>query len=48
MFSGVALEIVTETSARLVINRAGYQTKRAEVRSLIQALEKIVQCESSI
>ncbi len=42
------LETVTETSARLVINRAGYQTKRAEMRSLIQALEKVVQCESSI
>ena len=42
------LEIVTETSARLVINRAGYQTKRTEVRGLIQALERVVQCESPI
>jgi ATP phosphoribosyltransferase len=36
------LEVITESSARLLINRAGYQTKRDEVRSLIQALEKVV------
>ena len=34
------LEIITESSAKLLINRAGYQTKRAEVLTLIQALEK--------
>jgi len=36
------LEVIAESSARLVINRAGYQTKRGEVLSLIQALEKVV------
>jgi len=42
------IEVIAESSARLVVNRAGYQTKRQEVLSLIQALEKVVQCESSI
>ena len=37
------LEVIAESSARLVINRAGYQTKRQEVLELIQALEKAVQ-----
>ena len=36
------LEVIAESSARLLINRAGYQTKREEVRGLIQALEKVV------
>jgi len=36
------LEVIAESSARLLINRAGYQTKRDEVRRLIQALEKVV------
>jgi ATP phosphoribosyltransferase len=36
------LEVIAESSARLLINRAGYQTKREEVRRLIQALEKAV------
>jgi len=36
------LEVIAESSARLLINRAGYQTKRGEVLSLIQALEKVV------
>jgi ATP phosphoribosyltransferase len=35
------LEVITETSARLLINRAGYQTKREEVRELIQEFEKV-------
>jgi ATP phosphoribosyltransferase len=34
------LEVIAESSAKLLINRAGYQTKRAEVLALIQALEK--------
>src|SRR6476661_476251 len=34
------VEIIAESSAKLLINRAGYQTKRAEVLKLIQALEK--------
>jgi ATP phosphoribosyltransferase len=36
------LEVITESSAKLLINRAGYQTKRDHVRELIQALEKVV------
>jgi ATP phosphoribosyltransferase len=36
------LEVIAESSARLLINRAGYQTKRGEVLSLIQDLEKVV------
>ena len=42
------LDVIAESSARLLINRAGYQTKRDEVLHLISALEKVVQCESSI
>jgi ATP phosphoribosyltransferase len=37
------LEVIAESSSRLVINRASYQTKREEVLALIQALEKAVQ-----
>jgi ATP phosphoribosyltransferase len=36
------LEVIAETSARLLINRASYQTKREEIGSLTQALEKVV------
>ena len=36
------LEVIAESSARLLINRAGYQTKREEVLGLIQALEKAI------
>jgi ATP phosphoribosyltransferase len=36
------LEIIAESSARLLINRAGYQTKRDEVLNLIQGLEKVI------
>lgn len=36
------LEVIAESSARLLINRAGYQTKRDEVLSLIQSLEKVI------
>jgi len=36
------LEVIAESSARLLINRAGYQTKREEVRGLIEALGKVV------
>ena len=42
------LDVVAESSARLLINRAGYQTKREEMLRLIGALEKVRQCESSI
>jgi ATP phosphoribosyltransferase len=37
------LEVIAEISARLMINRAGYQTKREEVLGLIRDLEKAVQ-----
>jgi len=37
------LEVIAESSARLLINRAGYQTKRDEVLRFIQALEKVIQ-----
>ena len=36
------LEVIAESSARLLINRAGYQTKRDEVLQLIQAFEKVI------
>ena len=36
------LDVIAESSSRLLINRAGYQTKREEVRGLIQTLEKVV------
>ncbi len=36
------LEVIAESSARLLINRAGYQTKRDEVMNLIQGLEKVI------
>ena len=42
------VEVIAESSARLLVNRAGYQTKREEVLALLQTLEKVVQCESSI
>ena len=35
-------EVIAETSARLLINRAGYQTKRDEVLQFIRALETTV------
>jgi ATP phosphoribosyltransferase len=35
------LEVIAESSARLLINRAGYQTKRGEVLDLIKGLEKV-------
>jgi ATP phosphoribosyltransferase len=36
------LEVIAESSARLLINRAGYQTKRDEILNLIQGLEKVI------
>ena len=36
------VEIIAESSARLLINRAGYQTKRDEVLHLIQGLEEVI------
>jgi ATP phosphoribosyltransferase len=37
------LEVIAETTARVIVNRAGYQTKREQVLTLIQALEKVRQ-----
>src|SRR5262249_53582452 len=42
------VEVIAESTARLLVNPAGYQTKRDEVLQLITALEKVVQCGSSI
>jgi ATP phosphoribosyltransferase len=36
------LEVIAESSARLLINRAGYQTKRGEVLGFIQAVENVI------
>jgi ATP phosphoribosyltransferase len=41
------VEVIAQSSARLLINRAGYQTKRAEVLSLIRSLERVIPCELS-
>ena len=41
------VEVIAESSARLVVNRAGYQVKRQEVQTLIGALNKAVSCASS-
>jgi ATP phosphoribosyltransferase len=42
------IEVIAQSSARLLINRAAYQTRRGEVLALIRALEKVISCESSI
>lgn len=41
------VEVIAESSARLVVNRASYQVKRAEVLGLIDALSKAGSCVSS-
>jgi ATP phosphoribosyltransferase len=41
------VDVIAESYARLVINRAGYQIKRAEVLSFIGALNKAATCASS-
>ena len=41
------IEVIAESSARLVMNRAGYQVKREEGQALIRALTKAVSCASS-
>ena len=35
-------EVISESSARLIINRASYQTKRQEVSAFVRALEELV------
>ena len=42
------LEVIAESSARLVVNRASYQIKRSEVLGFVGALNKAAACASSI
>ena len=42
------VEVITESSARLMVNRASYQTKREEVLKFVEALDKATSCASSI
>jgi ATP phosphoribosyltransferase len=42
------VEVIVESSARLVVNRASYQTKREEVLKFIEALNQARSCASSI
>jgi ATP phosphoribosyltransferase len=42
------VEVIAESSARLVVNRASYQTKREDVLKFIDALNKAKSCASSI
>lgn len=42
------VEVIAESSARLVVNRASYQTKRGDVLEFIHALNKAKSCASSI
>jgi ATP phosphoribosyltransferase len=42
------LEVILESSARLVVNRASYQTKRTEVLKFVETLNQITSCASSI
>ena len=42
------VEVIAESSARLVVNRASYQTKREEVLQLIDALNRAKPCASLI
>jgi ATP phosphoribosyltransferase len=41
------VDVIAESSARLMINRAAWQTKRSEVLRFIEALNKAVTCASS-
>ena len=36
------VEVIADSSARLVINRASYQTKREEIAGMVQKLEKLI------
>jgi ATP phosphoribosyltransferase len=42
------VEVIVESSARLLVNRASYQTKREEVLTFIDTLNKARSCASSI
>ena len=41
------VEVILESSARLVVNRASYQTKRNEVLKFVDVLNQITSCASS-
>jgi ATP phosphoribosyltransferase len=41
------VEVIIEISARLVVNRASYQTKRVEVLKFIESLNQATSCASS-
>ncbi|HVQ65320.1 MAG TPA: ATP phosphoribosyltransferase [Terriglobia bacterium] len=41
------VEVILESSARLVVNRASYQTKRAEVLKFVGVLNQVSSCASS-
>lgn len=41
------VEVILEISARLVVNRASYQTKRLEVQKFIEVLNQATSCASS-
>ena len=42
------VEVIADSSARLLVNRASYQTKRQEVLKFIDSLNKARACASSI
>jgi ATP phosphoribosyltransferase len=42
------MEVVLESSARLVVNRASYQTKRVEILKFIEVLNQATSCASSM
>ena len=42
------VEVIVESSARLIVNRASYQTKREEVLEFIEVLNKARSCASLI
>jgi ATP phosphoribosyltransferase len=42
------VEVILESSARLIVNRAAYQVKRREVLAFVEALNKARACASSI
>jgi ATP phosphoribosyltransferase len=41
------VEVILQISARLMVNRAAYQTKRVQVLGFIDALDKAASCASS-
>ena len=41
------VEVILESSARLVVNRASYQTKRPEILNFVEVLNQAISCASS-